>query len=78
MTIYASCGHQLQAEEGPNGVGHAVCVRSWSREEQRSVDYMNVCSECLSKMEGLGVLLKTDSAQDQWLSGEGSNDQPVW
>lgn len=78
MTIYASCGHLLLPDEGPNGVGHAVCVRSWSREDQRSVEYMNVCSACLAKMEGLGVLLQTDSAQDQWLSGEGSSDQPVW
>lgn len=78
MTITASCGHVLADHDGPDGMGHALMVRSWSRENERAVSFRTVCSLCKQQMIEAGVVLLTDRDADAWLAGCGKDDQPVW
>lgn len=78
MTIIATCGHQLESHEGPDGMGHSVAVRSWARDNSRAVSFRTVCNACKTTMTEAGVIFLSQAEEDGWLRGDGPDDQPAW
>ncbi len=78
MTIQASCGHVLSENDGPDGMGHQLSVRTWSSDGTRAVSYRSACSLCRQQMLEAGVVLLTENEVDAWLAGRGDDDQPTW
>lgn len=69
MTIIASCGHVLTDDDGEDGMGTQIAIKSWSRENTEQVCYMNVCTPCIQRYRDEGVLLEDQAAINAYLFG---------
>jgi hypothetical protein len=44
MSIIATCGHELTAEEG---LGTTIAVKSYCKDGSKAIGYPTLCAECL-------------------------------
>lgn len=62
--IIASCGHELKENEGENGLGNCINIKSFSRENEPAVDYMCVCDKCYDMYKFMGDILKDEEIKE--------------
>ena len=67
MSIIGSCGHKLNDDDGPDGMGWIVEVAGYSRDCSPSVEYMSVCTKCRDWYESEGLLLKSEKEIEDYL-----------
>lgn len=68
MSIQASCGHILSENDGPDGMGHSIAIKSESRECRPAVAYPTVCTPCLARYRAQDLILTSDADEFAWMS----------
>ncbi len=61
--IVASCGHELTKKEG---FGKSIIIKSWTRENERAYDCMQVCNKCFNLYKKEGYVLTRKEAE-KWI-----------
>jgi len=73
--IFASCGHKIY--DISSGVD--IRIREWDCDAisgfRRSVTYAHYCQPCADMLGANGDLIETDEQEDDWLSGQGTDDE---
>jgi len=70
MCIIGSCGHQLTATDGPDGMGWPIDVAGYSRDYSPTVTHGHVCTKCRDWFERENFLLKSEEEIESFLGNE--------
>ena len=66
MTVIFTCGHKARDAEDE---GHTISTKTYTRENNRAIDYRTVCDNCYRIYDEELILLgEADAAK--WLDGE--------
>lgn len=78
--IIATCGHALTDEDGEDGTGYPITIKSYTYQracyesgEQihgKSTDHIVVCKKCLKEYENSGRILYTQEEEDAYFDSK--------
>ena len=79
MTIVGTCGHELNEQDGEDGMGFDVMYQGEDCDAltgfYRTVSYASVCGKCLKQYQDLGITFKTEAESNAWLDADHAIDK---
>ena len=64
MTVIFTCGHKAKEDEN----GHTISTKSYSRENNRAIDYRTVCNNCYHVYDNEDLILLNEADEARWLN----------
>ena len=64
MSVIFTCGHMAREDEN----GHTISTKSYSRENNRAIDYRTVCNNCYHVYDNEDLILLNEADEARWLN----------
>ena len=66
MSVIFTCGHMAREDEN----GHTISTKTYTRENNRAIDYRTVCDNCYRIYDDEELILLGEADAAKWLDGE--------